>query len=85
MNPMPAGKVLDAYFLEARARILDVAAVLDRISRGSGTAALGEDPRMQRLRTALQVLQEAEDGRAERIQKVFSLDYDPSWERPQPN
>jgi hypothetical protein len=30
------------------------------------------------------VLVDEGGGRAERVQKVFSLDYDPAWERPQP-
>ena len=34
MTPLPAGKALDAFFLEARSKILDVAAILDRIERG---------------------------------------------------
>ena len=75
--PLPAGKALDAYFLEARCKILDVAAILDRIARGSGTVA--DDPRMAKVRAALTVLLETEGGRAERIQQVFSLDYDPEW------
>jgi hypothetical protein len=30
------------------------------------------------------VLHDRSGGRAERIQQIFSLDYDPAWERPQP-
>ncbi len=82
--PLPAAKALDAYFLEARARLLDVAAILDRIGRGSDAASAENDPRMGRVRQALEVLLDQSGGRAERIQKIFSLDYDPSWERPKP-
>jgi hypothetical protein len=82
--PLPAGKALDAYFLEARSRILDLAATLDRIGRGVGAAALEGDGRLQRLRQALEVLADPSGGRTERIQRIFSLDYDPAWERPQP-
>jgi len=32
----------------------------------------------------LEELRDESGGRAERIQKIFSLDYDPSWERPKP-
>ena len=84
MTPLAANKALDAYFLEARARILDVAAMLDRIGRGRDAAAVAADPRMQRLRQALEILHDESGGRAERIQKIFSLDYDSSWERPKP-
>ena len=84
MTPLPAARALDQYFLEARSRLLDVAAILDRIGRGfdSGTAAA--DPRLARIRAAVEVLLAGESNRAEQIQAIFSLDYDPDWPRPQP-
>jgi hypothetical protein len=39
---------------------------------------------LQKVRQALEVLHDRSGGRAERIQQIFSLDYDPAWERPQP-
>jgi hypothetical protein len=84
MTPLPANKALDSYFLDARARLLDLAAILDRIGRGAGGADTAEDPRLTRIRQALDVLADQSGGRAERVQKLFSLDYDPTWERPQP-
>jgi hypothetical protein len=83
-TPLSANQALDAFFLEARCRLLDLAAILDRIGRGSGHGTVEEDPRLERIRQALEVLHDQSGGRAERIQKIFSLDYDPSWERPQP-
>jgi hypothetical protein len=84
MTPLPAGKVLDAYFLEARHKLLDLAAILDRIGRGQGAGALDDDPRLEKIRQALEVLHDRSGGRAERIQQIFSLAYDPTWQRPQP-
>ena len=84
MTPLPAGKALDAYFLEARSRILDVAAILDRIGRGKDAAAVSADPRLDRVRKALDVLLDPSGGRAERVQQIFSIDYDPTWDRPKP-
>ena len=84
LSPLPARQALDSYFLEARAKLLDLAAILDRIGRGADAAALEEDPRLAKIRQALQVLHDQSGGRAERVQQLFSLDYDPSWERPQP-
>jgi hypothetical protein len=75
---------LDAYFLEARSKLLDLAAILDRIGRGSGGGELENDPRLARIRQALEVLHDESGDRAELIQRVFSLDYDPNWERPKP-
>lgn len=80
MKPLTAKKALDAHYLEARSKILDLAAILDRIDRGGGV----EDSRLARLRQALDLLGEGEEGRAERIQHLFSLEYDASWERPKP-
>lgn len=82
--PLPARTALDAYFLEARCRLLDLAAILDRIGRGAGSGEVDNDPRLARIRQALEVLHDESDNRAEQIQRIFSLDYDPHWERPQP-
>jgi hypothetical protein len=82
-EPLPAAQALDAYFLEARSKLLDLAAMLDRIDRGGG-AAVGADPRLEKVRRALDVLRDERGGRAERVQKIFSLEYDPKWEQPRP-
>jgi hypothetical protein len=81
---MPASQALDTYFLEARSKLLDLAAVLDRIGRGRDAGRTEDDPRLERIRRALEVLQDRSGGRAERIQQLFSLDYEPDWNRPQP-
>ncbi len=83
-TPLPSCAALDSYFLEARSKLLDLAAILDRIGRGAGSDEVEEDPRLQKVRQALEVLHDRSGGRAERIQQIFSLDYDPKWERPQP-
>jgi hypothetical protein len=84
MTPLPAPQALDSHFLEARSKLLDLAAILDRIGRGRDATAVSDDPRLAKIRLALEVLLDPSGGRAERIQKVFSLDYDPAWSRPQP-
>jgi hypothetical protein len=84
MSPMTSTTALDAHYLEARSKVLDLAAILDRIGRGGGANALAGDPRLEKIRAALEVLLDESPGRAERIQKIFSLDYDPAWERPTP-
>jgi hypothetical protein len=83
-SPVPAAQALDAYFLEARSKLLDLAAILDRIGRGQGGDDVYDNARLQKIRQALEILQDRSGGRAERIQKVFSLEYDSSWERPEP-
>jgi hypothetical protein len=83
-TPLPAAKALDTYFLEARAKLLEVAASLDRIGRGAGASDAQADPRLHKIRQALEVLLDPSGGRAERIQQIFSREYNPNWERPQP-
>ena len=84
MTPLPAGKALDTFFLEARSKLLDLAAILDRIGRGAEAAGVDQDARLLKIRQALEVLLDPSGGRAERIQQIFSLDYDSNWQRPQP-
>jgi hypothetical protein len=84
MTPLPAARALDQFFLEARAKLLDLAAIFDRVGRGEEAAAAEVDPRMAKIRQALEVLLDRSGGRAERIQQIFSLEYDPNWKRPQP-
>jgi hypothetical protein len=84
MTPLPSAKALDNYFLEARSKLLDLAGILDRIGRGRDAASADNDPRLEKIRKALEVLHDRSGGRAERIQKIFSLDYDSGWEKPRP-
>jgi thioredoxin-like negative regulator of GroEL len=84
MTPFPAAKALDAYFLEARSKLLDLAAILDRIDRGADAPAAASDPRLHRVRQALGVLLNQGKDRAEAVQQLFSLEYDPHWPRPEP-
>jgi hypothetical protein len=83
LTPLPAPTALESYFLEARSKLLDLAAILDRIGRGSGANG-AEDARLAKIRQALKVLHDEPAARAELIQRVFSLEYDPAWEKPQP-
>jgi len=85
MKPLPADKALEQYFFEARSKLLDIAAMLDRINRGQESGeVLASDPRIEKIRKALEVLHDQSGGRAERIQQIFSLDYDAAWEKPKP-
>lgn len=84
MTPLPAARALDQFFLDARSRVLDLAATLDRIGRGADPTAAVADPRAALLRQALELLLSDAPNRAERVQQVFSLAYDPNWDRPKP-
>ena len=71
---MPTGQdYLDSQFLEMRARILSLAADLDRIERAEGGSTLIEsDVRIQKLRRALKIALDERTNRAEQVQVLFS-------------
>ena len=77
--PMSAMEVLDRYFLEARCKLLEVAASLDRIDRADGVDQAKLDPRRAKLDEALEMLRETSENRAERLQMLFSREFDPDW------
>jgi len=56
-------KLLDLYFLEARSKLIDLAAFLDRLDRADGEA----DFRLSALTRALEELRRADSSRAERV------------------
>jgi hypothetical protein len=73
-------EVLNRDFLETRSRILEIAAALDRIDRAPGRIGESPDRRLAQLRQAIEALLEPGPGRAETVQRLFSLDYDPKWQ-----
>jgi hypothetical protein len=74
---MSANSILDTEFLPLRAKLLDIAAALDRLDRADGR--LIDDLRMTRMREAMAILLEQDGDRAEQIQMVFSRAYDDEW------
>jgi hypothetical protein len=84
MTPLPADRALDQFFHDARSRLLDVAAVFDRVARGANADAATADPRHAKLKQAVEILAGDAPNKAELIQQLFSLAYDPDWPRPQP-
>ncbi|WP_422927067.1 hypothetical protein [Singulisphaera sp. PoT] len=74
-----ASEVLNRDFLETRCRILDIAAALDRHDRATNRPGEAPDRRLAQVRQALEALLEPGPGRAETIQRIFSLDYDSDW------
>mgnify|MGYP003700551189 FL=1 len=74
--PMTGAEIVDRYFLDARSRLLDLAAFLDRLDRSSDGAGR-DDYRVQALIQAAKELHSGEFGRAFRIQELLS---DPTTE-----
>ena len=77
------GEVLNRDFLETRGRILEIAAALDRLDRASSHPGEAPDRRLAQLRQAIEALLEPGPGRAETVQRLFSLDYDSHWQETQ--
>ncbi|MDA7980117.1 MAG: hypothetical protein MPJ50_15230 [Pirellulales bacterium] len=71
-----AAEVLEQEFLLIRAKILEVAAKLDRLDRAGGAAG---SVQLRQIQAGLDILQESEANRAERVQLAFSLDYEDGW------
>jgi hypothetical protein len=68
---------LDREFLDIRARLLDIAAALDRVERAAGP--LASEPRLDQIRHAISLLDQPGAARAEQVQLLFSREFDPDW------
>jgi len=76
-QPVTQPAHLDREFLPIRAKILEIAAALDRIQR----ADQGEDAdqRWDQLQAGIKILLTGETERAEQVQLLFSRGYDEQW------
>ena len=70
---MTRQQIVDMYFLEARAKLIDIGAFLDRVQRAGGQ----DDFRMEAFRKALAVLSEPGPDKAKAVLLAFS---DPTTE-----
>ncbi len=74
--PMTRQQVVDQYFLEHRAKMIDIAAFFDRIERAQPTDDV-EDFRVKAMKEALALLT---DGEGERARRVLDALSDPTVE-----
>ena len=77
--PLPASEVLQREFLGIRARLIDIAAILDRIDRPEG--GVSDDPRLSDIRRGLEILAGDAPNRAEQLQLLFSLPHQDDWRK----
>lgn len=87
-NDMPhrrAAEVLDESYLDVRAKLLEVAATLDRIDRAEESAAIVNDARRGQIDHAIAILSKSSDeavfSRATQIQQLFSRPYEADWRK----
>jgi len=80
--PMPihqdSQEILDREFLPMRAKVLQLAADLDRIQRAAGDVS--SDSRWKQIRQAIEEILRPHDNRAEQVQQIFSQPYDGQWQ-----
>ena len=70
---MTRQQVLDLYFMDARSKLIDLAAFLDRVERAEGK----DDFRLKAFRDALKALSGTQKEKAKQVLLAFS---DPSTE-----
>lgn len=70
-SPQTQNQIIDTYFIEHRAKILDIAAYLDRLDRGKGDHA-STDFRQVVFKQALGILLSDQPHRTKRILELLS-------------
>src|SRR5262245_3578595 len=75
--PLDRSAAIELYFMEHRAKLIDIAAFLDRIDRAAGEPGGRDDFRMIALREAIEILS---DGQPHRARRVLELLSDPTIE-----
>lgn len=74
-----AEAVLSREQFKIRAKLIEIAAILDRIDRANGE--VDDDPRMMEIRKSLEVLSgsNGDSNRAAKIQMIYSRTFDAEW------
>jgi hypothetical protein len=71
--PLDREQLIQLGFLEARARVLDVAAFLDRVQRAAAPGTASDVMQDDRVQAILEAMRLALDGRAERARRMLEL------------
>ncbi|WP_146521690.1 hypothetical protein [Stieleria varia] len=93
MNPSAADQIVTETFLDVRAKLLEIAATLDRVDRcldesgdplGSVAPASGRlgsvaNDQQEKLREGIRILLSEGPDRAARLQHLFSRPYQADW------
>jgi len=85
--PQTPGELMDHEFLGIRARLIELAATLDRLDRAGASDdgasddgdTMATDSRLSTIRESLGVLAGEDSNRAEQLQLLFSLPYREQW------
>jgi hypothetical protein len=74
---MQTAPILEQEFPLLRAKLLEIAAALDRLDRSDSPGVA--EPRRKKILAALDVLRAADSDRAEKVQLIFSRQYEGDW------
>ena len=70
--PLPYADIVVNYFLEHRAKLIDLAAFLDRLDRAAEGTSDPEDFRIAAFKRAIDILTDGEGQRARRVLNNFT-------------
>lgn len=73
-------QVVEQEYLQMRAKILEMAAFLDRLDPAAEHSSITES-RLSLLRQGCELLLDAEGEKAARVQLLFSRHYDSQWRK----
>lgn len=77
-----AEQVVDQEFLQVRAKILEIAAFLDRLeSDNAGSVSNVTEERLKLLRAGCELLLDSDRDKAARVQLLFSHRFDEQWRK----
>ncbi len=82
MSNRSADAILSESFLDVRAKLLEIAATLDRIDHAivEGIPLAGDAlARRERVSEAIRILLTQNPDRAEQLQRLFSREYQADW------
>lgn len=75
LPPVKSGaELLEMYFLDMRAHLLETAAAMDRISRASDGEKAMQDERIKSIREACAIIAEDRPERAQRFLELLSVE-----------
>lgn len=80
--PQNARQIFEAEFQTLRCKMIETAAILDRLDRAAAAhpeTSLTGDYRLPWIRQGLETLASEEPDRAKRLQLIFSQPYEEGW------
>lgn len=75
-TPLERDEVLDLYFLDARCKLIEIAAFVDRVQRAAHeheeADGAGDEYRLEAFKRAVAALADERSDKARRVQMIFS-------------